>query len=189
MHVAAVLATTVALAAGSPASSDAPWPQGTPSQLHYLDNELSMFMHYSVCTYNNGCDGGQQNCAYEGKKQPWPASSFNPTSLDTEQWAQTALDLGAKQVCLTVHHTGGFALWPTNASSYSIKQSPFGASGRDIVAEFVSSMRKHGIEPCFYSECIIKSRAAAHSYRAQVSAMHVLTTQVRACLRVKMQLS
>ena len=24
----------------------------------------------------------------------------------------TALDLGAKQVCLTTHHSGGFALWP-----------------------------------------------------------------------------
>lgn len=83
-----------------------PWPQGSPSQLHYLDNELSMFMHYSICTYNEGCDGGQQNCAFEGKKQPWPASTFDPSGLDTDQWAETARDLGAKQVCLTVHHTG-----------------------------------------------------------------------------------
>ena len=53
----------------SMASASAPWPQGSASQLHYLDNELSMFMHYSVCTYNNGCDGGQQNCAYQGQCQ------------------------------------------------------------------------------------------------------------------------
>jgi alpha-L-fucosidase len=131
-------------------------PQGSDAQLHYLDNELTMFMHYSVCTYvDSGCEvnpsgGGQQNCVYQGKPQPWPASIFNPTALDTDQWAQTAVDLGAKQVCLTVHHTGGFALWPTNASNYSIKASPFGATGRDIVKEFVTSMRKHEIEPCFY---------------------------------------
>ena len=86
-----------------------PWPQGSTSQLHYLDNELSMFMHYSVCTYNDGCNGGQQNCAFEGKKQPWPASSFDPSDLDTNQWAETARDLGARQVCLTVHHTGAIA--------------------------------------------------------------------------------
>jgi|EP01046_Picozoa_sp_COSAG06_P008571 alpha-L-fucosidase len=134
------------------AGAGVPWPQGSPSQLRYLDNELSMFMHYSICTYNDGCDGGQQDCNFEGKEQPWPASSFDPTGLDTEQWAETARDLGANQVCLTVHHTGGFALWPTNSTAYGVKESPFFArTGRDIVAEFVASMRKHGIEPCFYS--------------------------------------
>jgi hypothetical protein len=49
--------------------------------------------------------------------------------------------------------SGGFALWPTNATAYGLKESPFFATtGRDIVAEFVSSVRKHDIEPCFYSE-------------------------------------
>ena len=149
MVPAALPVLLVALAISSAAAQ--PWPQGSPYQLSYLDNELSMFMHYSICTYNAGCNGGQQNCGYEGKKQPWPASSFDPTGLDTEQWAQTAIDLGAKQVCLTVHHTGGFALWPTNASNYSIKATAFWkATGRDIVGEFVASMRKHSIEPCFY---------------------------------------
>ncbi len=91
------------------AAAGVPWPQGSTSQLQYLDNELSMFMHYSICTYNEGCDGGQQNCGYEGKKQPWPASTFDPAGLDTDQWAETARDLGARQVCLTVHHTGANA--------------------------------------------------------------------------------
>ena len=81
-------------------------------------------------TFNNGCNGGQQNNAYNGKAQPWPASTFNPTALDTDQWARTALGLGAKQVCLTVHHSGGFALWPTKATNYSILASPFNATGQ-----------------------------------------------------------
>jgi len=125
-------------------------PLPSPEQLHYLESELTMFMHFSVCTFNNGCDGGQQNCGYGGKSIPYPASTFNPTGVDTDQWASVALGLGAKQVCLTVHHSGGFALWPTNASEYSIKASPFGQTGRDIVQEFVNSMRNVDIEPCFY---------------------------------------
>jgi alpha-L-fucosidase len=125
-------------------------PSPTPEQLHYLESELTMFMHFSVCTFNDGCDGGQQNCGYQGKNIPYPASTFNPTDVNTDQWAQVALNLNAKQVCLTVHHSGGFALWPTNASDYSIKASPFGLTGRDIVAEFVNSMRNVNIEPCFY---------------------------------------
>ena len=60
------------------------------------------------------------------------------------------MGLGAQQVCLTTHHTGGFALWPTKASNYSVLASPFGKTGRDILKEFVTSMRKHGLEPCFY---------------------------------------
>jgi alpha-L-fucosidase len=94
-----------------PPTPPPPLPTGTAQQLHYLENELSMFIHFSICTFNDGCNGGQQNDVYQGKQgQPWPASTFNPTGLDTEQWARTALGLGAKQVCLTAHHTGGFAL-------------------------------------------------------------------------------
>jgi hypothetical protein len=105
--------------------------------------------NHQICTFNDGCNGGQQNDEYQGW-HPWPASTFNPTDIDTDQWARTALGLGAKQVCLTAHHSGGFALWPTKASNYSILASPFGKTGRDIVAEFVTSMHKHEIEPCFY---------------------------------------
>ena len=91
-------------------------PPPSSEQLHYLESDLTMFMHFSVCTFNDGCDGGQQNCGYGGKSVPYPASTFNPTSLDTDQWARVAVDLGARQVCLTVHHSGGFALWPSGVS-------------------------------------------------------------------------
>ena len=64
-------------------------PTGTAQQLHYLENtELSMFIHFSICTFNDGCNGGQQNDAYQGKPQPWPASTFDPTGIDTEQWVR-----------------------------------------------------------------------------------------------------
>ena len=144
------VAPAAAAAAPAAAAGQLPLPLPSAEQLHYLDSELTMFMHFSVCTFNDGCDGGQQNCGYNGKRQPYPASTFDPTALDTDQWARVASDLGARQVCLTVHHSGGFALWPTNASAYSIKASPFGATGRDIVGEFVASVRAVGIEPCFY---------------------------------------
>ncbi len=142
------LLLAAALAAGCARAQQLPLP--SPAQLHYLESDLTMFMHFSVCTFNDGCDGGQQNCGYGGKSVPYPASTFNPDALDTDQWAKVAADLGAKQVCLTAHHSGGFALWPTRASNYSILASPFGASGRDIAQEFVDSMRKVDIEPCFY---------------------------------------
>ena len=45
-------------------------PTGTPQQMHYLENDLSMFIHFSICTFNDGCSGGQQNDAYQGW-HPW----------------------------------------------------------------------------------------------------------------------
>ena len=55
-------------------TSTAPMPAPTPAmptpthqQLHYMENELTMFMHFSVCTFNDGCHGGQQNCEGKGE--------------------------------------------------------------------------------------------------------------------------
>ncbi len=100
--------------------------------------------------------------------------------MDTDQWARTAVDLGAKQVCLTTHHSGGFALWPTKASNYSILASPFGKSGRDIVREFVDSMRAHALEPCFYivlnMDCAEAQGTVEHYYEVQRDMLTELLT-------------
>eukprot|EP00660_Eupelagonema_oceanica_P002040 gene2040-4239_t len=44
-------------------------------------------------------------------------------------------------------HEGGFALWPSKHTNYSVLASPV---PRDIVQAFVASCHRHGIEPCFY---------------------------------------
>lgn len=33
-----------------------------------------------------------------------PASDFNPSNLSTDQWVETAVAFGAKEICLTAHH-------------------------------------------------------------------------------------
>ena len=57
-----------------------------------------------MCTFapKGGCE---QDTACRSN----PASLFDPSALDTTQWLRTAKALGAKEVCLTAHHTGGFA--------------------------------------------------------------------------------
>jgi len=93
----------VLLACVAALSSAQTLPTPTPEQLHYMDSELTMFIHFSVCTFNDGCDGGQQNCGYDGQNQPYPASTFNPLDLDTDQWAQTAVDMGANKCKFVLH--------------------------------------------------------------------------------------
>jgi hypothetical protein len=139
-----VVCSVVALAAA--AAVDQP-PRGLPTgnQLVYGDREVSMFIHFSMCTFapNGGCE---QDTACRSN----PPSLFNPTALNTTQWLATAKAMGAKEVCLTAHHTGGFALFQSNSTSYGIKESPFKGGKGDIVKEFTDSCRQFGISPCLY---------------------------------------
>eukprot|EP00049_Salpingoeca_infusionum_P003526 m.67473 g.67473 ORF g.67473 m.67473 type:complete len:304 (+) comp12163_c0_seq5:77-988(+) len=119
-----------------------------PRLLDYLDMGLTQFMHFSVTTFGNI----EHDCV-NGKCLP--ASMFNPTQMGpdkngitaTDQWVLTAKAMGAGEICLTAHHEGGFCLFETKFSNYSVMQSPY---KQDIVSDFVASCRKHGIRPCFY---------------------------------------
>lgn len=101
-----------------------------------------MFMHFSMCTF--------ADCEQDTNCRKNPASLFNPSNVNTTQWMETAVALGAKEICLTSHHTGGFALFQTNYSSYGIKESPYQGGKGDIVKEFVNSCRQYNISPCLY---------------------------------------
>ena len=39
--------------------------------------------------------------------------------------------MGAKEICLTVTHEGGFALWPSNFTNYSVARSHWRSGGGD----------------------------------------------------------
>lgn len=53
-------------------------------------------------------------------------------------------------MCITAHHSGGFALWQTNTTDYGMRQSPYMDGKGDIVKDFVASARAKGVLPCFY---------------------------------------
>eukprot|EP00043_Microstomoeca_roanoka_P005657 m.57165 g.57165 ORF g.57165 m.57165 type:complete len:589 (-) comp13056_c0_seq1:244-2010(-) len=123
-------------------------PTPSQEQQDYMDMGLTQFMHFSVTTFGNiehDCVNGA--CL--------PASEFNPTNMGpdeqnitaTDQWAMTAVAMGAGEICLTAHHEGGFCLWPSQYSNYTVMQSPY---KHDIVKDFIASCKKYGIRPCFY---------------------------------------
>jgi len=114
----------------------------TASQVAMMNRGLAQFMHFSVDPWSSiehNCVGSSNNCI--------PASKFNPTNLSTDQWVETAVAFGAEEICLTAHHEGGFCLWDTKFSNYSVMHSPY---GKDVVAQFVASCNKYGVKPCYY---------------------------------------
>jgi hypothetical protein len=112
----------------------------TAAQIRMMDMGLSQFMHFSVDPFTSiehNCVGTSSDCI--------PASTFNPTNLSTDQWVETAVAFGAEEICLTAHHEGGFCLWDTKYSNYSVMHSPY---GKDVVKQFVASCQKYGVKPC-----------------------------------------
>ena len=148
--VVLVLSTSTTTTTTRP-SHTATVPLPSTNQLNALQfRSLAMFQHFSVNPWKSiehNCVGHSSDCL--------PASLFHPTNLSTDQWVETAASLGAHEICLTAHHEGGFCLWDTQYSNYSVRHSPY---GKDIVQELVTSLVKYNrnktvqehITPCYY---------------------------------------
>jgi alpha-L-fucosidase len=115
-------------------------PLPSAKQLAYQELELGLFIHFGLSTYTGQVAG-------DGKQ---PGSMFNPTGLDCEQWMKVAKDMGAKYVMLTARHEGGFCLWPSETSEYSVKQSPWKNGKGDVIKEYVAAARKYGLKVGIY---------------------------------------
>ncbi|MBV9182822.1 MAG: alpha-L-fucosidase, partial [Acidobacteria bacterium] len=80
-----------------------------------------------------------------------PASTYNPSQLDVEQWLGVAKELGAGYAVLTAKHMSGFCLWDSKNYAYDVAAS---GNPTDVVAAFVAACRRFGIRPGFYY-CIL----------------------------------
>lgn len=67
---------------------------------------------------------------------------FNPTHFDAEAWASLAQKAGMRYVVFTAKHHGGFSMFHSKFSNYTIEQAPF---RRDVVAELSKACHRHGL--------------------------------------------
>ena len=113
-----------------------------PKQVSWQEYEQTAFIHYGINTYYGVEWGDLWN--HDDPKM------FNPTDLDTDQWARSLRDGGFKMAVLTVKHHDGFALYPSRYTDFSVKSSPWKGGEGDVLREFVDSMRKYGIKVGVY---------------------------------------
>lgn len=107
----------------------------TPQQLVWHDCELGMFIHFAPNTWLDR----------EYDDLSLPLEKFNPEQLDTDQWAAAAEAMGAKYIIFVAKHAGGFCLWPTATTDYSVKSTPWRGGKGDILADLAESCRKRGL--------------------------------------------
>jgi alpha-L-fucosidase len=106
-------------------------------QQRFVDLGFGMFIHYNMATYQDREWGDPKG----------PTEAFNPTHLDTDQWADAARSAGMTYGCLTTKHHDGFCLWPTKSSGDSVRDTP---AKTDIVRAYVDSFRAKGLRVGLY---------------------------------------
>jgi len=109
----------------------------TALQQKFVDLKFGMFIHFNIPTYRDA----------DWPDPETPASAFNPTKLNADQWAKAAKSANMTYGCLTTKHHSGFCIWDTKTTDYNVMNSPL---KRDVVKEYVDAFRKNDLKVMLY---------------------------------------
>jgi len=107
----------------------------SPAQLAWQDLEVGMFVHFAPNTW--------QDREYDDRSTPLTAIT---PEIDTEQWAETAVALGARYIVLVAKHVGGFCLWQTTTTDYGIRNTPWRQGRGDVMGDLAASCGKRDLK-------------------------------------------
>jgi alpha-L-fucosidase len=134
--LAALTAPMILRGASALRASQAASAAALPSaaQLAWLDLEVGMFVHLAPNTW--------QDREYDDRSIPPDQLVF---AADPEQWAETAKGLGARYIVMVAKHQGGFCLWQTDSSAYSVRATAWKNGTGDVMAELSAACARRGL--------------------------------------------
>ena len=132
----------------------------TKEQLDWQDQEIGVLIHFNIATYIS-IDGCNNVPTLVPDQQ-----IFDPTLINTDQWMDTIVALGAKYGTLVAKHNCGFTLWPSKVKfptrdhttiryNYTVAQSP--VHGIDIVKKFSDSADRYHVGHGFYYSVVVNN--------------------------------
>jgi alpha-L-fucosidase len=107
----------------------------TTDQLRWQQMEFGMFVHIAPNTW--------QNREYDDLSTP--LNEINP-DIDTDNWAQCAVNLGARYIVFVAKHAGGFCWWQTKTTKYSVSHIPWENGHGDVLRNLRKSCDKFGLK-------------------------------------------
>lgn len=116
----------------------------TSSQIEWAEAELGVIIHYDINVF------APETFNYSDSNTLPDLNVFNPTKLNTDQWLDAAQSIGAKYAVLVAKHGTGFCLWPSQANTYHVGNTPWRKGQGDIVADFIQSCKERNINPGIY---------------------------------------
>ena len=175
-------------------------PVPNTRQLEFMDLELTQFMHFGIPTFwdpppsymygsnptyhdchTTSIDHGPQTEGYYPCLKP---DVFNPTDLDAENWMEASANMGMKEIIITAHHEGGFALWPSKFTPYSVAASKWKDGKGDVLREFADAANKWGIRIGYYLNVqddgymnLVANYSCTEFVRRQVGMVHEVLTE------------
>jgi len=106
----------------------------TADQRNWQDLEVGMFVHFAPNTWQD-----KQN-----DDLSTPLESINP-DINTDNWAECAVNLGARYIVFVAKHVGGFCMWNTNTTQYSIGHTKWKNGRGDVLSDLSVSCKKYGL--------------------------------------------
>ncbi|PZU08251.1 alpha-L-fucosidase [Sphingomonas sp.] len=125
----------------------------------WRDARFGAFIHWGPYSVLGGEWHGQPNPGYSEHimrvariprtvYRDQVAAKFHPDAFDAKGWVRLMKQAGMRYIIITAKHHDGFALWPSEASSYNIRDvSHF---PRDPLGELVTAARAEGLKIGFY---------------------------------------
>jgi alpha-L-fucosidase len=107
----------------------------SPQQVQWQNMERTMFVHFAPNTWQGT----------ELDNRSTPLSRINPEKLDVNQWIDAAESFGAKMIIFVAKHVGGFCMWQTESTDYSIKNTPYKNGKGDVLDELAKACFQRGM--------------------------------------------
>lgn len=165
---ALLLAAGVVLPSAALAAAPAPEATALAQQREarlkwWREAKFGMFIHWGLYSKLAGSYNGKEidnNGEWIMDRAKIPvaayaavATNFNPVKFDAAEWVRIAKKAGMKYIVITAKHHDGFAMYPSKASAFNIRDAtPF---RRDPLAELSEACRKEGIRfGLYYSQAM-----------------------------------